>query len=172
MIPSPGRSPKQPLPGIGLHDPLHGREACPEFNSFNQRVGQIYSREGLFSYRLFPKRGRVCYIPAPPQSLNDSPTLRPRGPAFAMPWRPTVYPPGSAIPQAAARNTCPGPRQQHPGFVSGSAATSHQLRERQDKHRAGHAAPVARPDALPGRHVCFSCRTAGRPQNHPYKACA
>ena len=23
-------------------------------------------------YRLFPKRGRVCYIPAPPQSLNDS----------------------------------------------------------------------------------------------------
>ena len=72
MIPSPGRSPKQPLPGIGLHDPLHGREACPEFNSFNQRVGQIYSREGLFSYRLFPKRGRVCYIPAPPQSLNDS----------------------------------------------------------------------------------------------------
>ena len=28
-IPSPGRSPKQPLPGIGLHDPLHGRQACP-----------------------------------------------------------------------------------------------------------------------------------------------
>ena len=31
-IPSPGRSPKQPLPGIGLHDPLHGRQARPEFN--------------------------------------------------------------------------------------------------------------------------------------------
>ena len=35
-IPSPGRSPKQPLPGIGLHDPLHGRQACPEFNSVHQ----------------------------------------------------------------------------------------------------------------------------------------
>ena len=30
-IPSPGRSPKQPLPGIGLQDPLHGRQACPEY---------------------------------------------------------------------------------------------------------------------------------------------
>ena len=39
-IPSPGRSSKQLLPGIGLHDPLHGRQACPEFNSFHQRVGQ------------------------------------------------------------------------------------------------------------------------------------
>ena len=29
-IPSPGRSPKQLLPGIGLQDPLHGRQACPE----------------------------------------------------------------------------------------------------------------------------------------------
>ena len=72
-IPSPGRSPKQPLPGIGLHDPLHGRQACPEFNSFHQGVGQIYPREGLFSCRLFPKRGQFCYIPAPPpQSLNGS----------------------------------------------------------------------------------------------------
>ena len=41
-IPSSWRSPKQPLPGIGLHDPLHGRQACPEFNSFYQGVGQIY----------------------------------------------------------------------------------------------------------------------------------
>ena len=40
-IPSPVRSPKQPLPGIGLHDPLHGRQACPEFSLFHQRVGQI-----------------------------------------------------------------------------------------------------------------------------------
>ena len=35
-IPSPGRSPKQALPGIGRHDPLHGQEACPEINSFHQ----------------------------------------------------------------------------------------------------------------------------------------
>ena len=47
-IPSPGWSSKQPLPGIGLHDPLHGRLACPEFTSFHQRVGQICPREGLF----------------------------------------------------------------------------------------------------------------------------
>ena len=53
-ISSPGRSPKQPLPGIELHNPLHGREACPEFIAFNQGVGQI------------------CYIPALPESLNGS----------------------------------------------------------------------------------------------------
>ena len=34
-IPSPGRSPKQPLSGIGLHVPPHGRQACSEFNSFH-----------------------------------------------------------------------------------------------------------------------------------------
>ena len=45
---SPGRSPKQPLPGIGLHDPLHGRQACPKFNSFHEGFGQISPREWLF----------------------------------------------------------------------------------------------------------------------------
>ena len=40
-IPFPGLSPEQPLPGIRLHDPLHGRQACPEFHSFHPRVGQI-----------------------------------------------------------------------------------------------------------------------------------
>ena len=34
-ISSPRRSPKQPLPRIGLHDPLHGPQACLEFNSFH-----------------------------------------------------------------------------------------------------------------------------------------
>ena len=43
-IPSPGRSPKHTLPGIGLHDPLHGQQACPESNSFHQGVGQICPR--------------------------------------------------------------------------------------------------------------------------------
>ena len=43
-ISSPGRSPKQPLPGIGLHDPLHGEQACPEFIVFDQGVGQICPR--------------------------------------------------------------------------------------------------------------------------------
>ena len=65
-IPSPGRSPKQPLPGIGLHDPLHGRQACPEFSSFHQGFDQISPLEGLFSYRPLPKRGQICDIRAPP----------------------------------------------------------------------------------------------------------
>ena len=33
-----------PSGGIGLHDSLHGRQACPEFNSFKQGGGQIYPR--------------------------------------------------------------------------------------------------------------------------------
>ena len=43
-IPSPGRSPKHHLPGIELHDPLHGRQAYPKINSFHQGVGQICPR--------------------------------------------------------------------------------------------------------------------------------
>ena len=31
---SPGRSPKQPLPGIGLHDPLHGGRCQTSFSLF------------------------------------------------------------------------------------------------------------------------------------------
>ena len=42
-ISSPGRSPKQPLPGIGLYGPLLGRQACLEFIAFDQ-VGQICPR--------------------------------------------------------------------------------------------------------------------------------
>ena len=56
-ISSPGRSPKQPFPGIGLHDSLHGRQACPEFSSFHQEVGKTSPREGLFSCCSFPKTG-------------------------------------------------------------------------------------------------------------------
>ena len=62
-IPSPGRSPKQLLPGIGLHDPLHCRQACPEFNSFYEGIGQIFPREGLFSCRPLLKQGKICDIP-------------------------------------------------------------------------------------------------------------
>ena len=43
-ISSPGRSPKQLLPGMRLHDPLHGRQACPKFIVFDQGVGQICPR--------------------------------------------------------------------------------------------------------------------------------
>ena len=65
-ISSPERSPKQPFLGMGLHDPLHGRQACPEFNSFQQGVGQRSPREGLFLFRPLPKRGQICDIPFPP----------------------------------------------------------------------------------------------------------
>ena len=58
-ISSPGRSPKQPLPGMRLHDPLHGRQACPKFS-------QICPRSGLFSCRSLPKRGQICYTSPPP----------------------------------------------------------------------------------------------------------
>ena len=73
-ITSPGRSPKQPLPGTGLHDLPHGRQACSKFISFHEGVGQISPREGLLSCRPLPKRGQICDIPAlpPRQSLNDS----------------------------------------------------------------------------------------------------
>ena len=41
-ISSPGRSSKQPLPGMRLHDPLHGPQACPKFIAFDHGVGQIW----------------------------------------------------------------------------------------------------------------------------------
>ena len=70
-IPSPGMARKQPLPGIRLHDALHDRQACPEFNSFHQGVGQISPPERLFSCRPLSKRGQVCYIPAPPPPIVE-----------------------------------------------------------------------------------------------------
>ena len=56
---------------------------------------------------------------------ESAPTLGPRGTAFAMPWRQTVFPPGSNIPQAGARNARPGPRQHRASSAAGSVATSH-----------------------------------------------
>ena len=53
-IPSPGRSPKQPLPGMGLHAPLlHGRQACPN---------STHSTRGLVKY--FPVRGYYRAVPS------------------------------------------------------------------------------------------------------------
>ena len=65
-ISSPGRSPKQPLPGMRLHDPLHGRQAFPKSIAFDQGIGQTCPRKGLFSCHSLPKRGQICYIPSPP----------------------------------------------------------------------------------------------------------
>ena len=62
----PGRSPKQPLPGMELHHPLHGRQACPEFIVFDQGVSQICPRQGLFSCRSLPKGDKFVTSPPPP----------------------------------------------------------------------------------------------------------
>ena len=48
----PGRSPKNHLPGIGLHDPLHGRQACPEIDSFHQ--GLVNNVPGRGYFRVVP----------------------------------------------------------------------------------------------------------------------
>ena len=67
MTLSAGMLPEQPLPGLELHDPLHCRKACPEFNSSPQRAGwSNYSWEGLLSGRPHPKRGKICDAPPPP----------------------------------------------------------------------------------------------------------
>ena len=57
------------LSRLGTSEP---RSLKREFSSFHNGVGQISAREGLFSSRLLPKRGRICDIPALTQSLNDS----------------------------------------------------------------------------------------------------
>ena len=64
-IPSLGTSRKQPIPGTRLHDPLHGRQACPEISLFYQGVCKISQHEGLFPCRPVQKWGQYFYIPAP-----------------------------------------------------------------------------------------------------------
>ena len=64
-ISSPGRSPKQPFPGIGLHDSLHGRQACPNSAHFTRRLVKQVPGRGYFHAVPSPKRGQICDIPAP-----------------------------------------------------------------------------------------------------------
>ena len=65
-ISSPGRSPKQPLPGIGLHGPLHGRQACPEFIAFDQGVGQICSGWPIYFRAASSQSGEKNVTSPPP----------------------------------------------------------------------------------------------------------
>ena len=58
------------LAGLGLHDPLHGRQTCPEFNSFHEGVGQIRHREGLFSCHPLTEHGKICNTPPPPPIIE------------------------------------------------------------------------------------------------------
>ena len=141
--------------------------------SFGGATGQPLIDEGRPARRgpRFVSSGKRGQYPQG-GARQSAATLGPRRPASTTPWRQVVQPPGPNIPQPGARNARPGPRQQHASSAAGSVATLHQLRERQEQHRTEQAVKAARPDAPPGRHVCFNCRTAVRPHNHPYKACA
>ena len=56
-----------------LHDPLHGRQACPEFIAFDQGVGQICSR-----WPFPPKTGTNMLHPRPaPPIVELVPLLLP-----------------------------------------------------------------------------------------------
>ena len=71
-IPSPGMAPKQPLPGIALHDPLHGRQTCPKFTSFHQGVRQISPPEGgAIFVSSPPKTGTNLLHPRPPPPIVE-----------------------------------------------------------------------------------------------------
>ena len=63
-ISSPERSPKQPLPGMRLHDPLHGRQACPEFIASDQELVKYVSGRGYF--RAVPSQNGDKYVTSPP----------------------------------------------------------------------------------------------------------
>ena len=67
-MPSPGMAPKQPLPGIRLHDLLHGRQICPEFNSFHQGVCKISPLKGLF---CCPSQNEDKFVISPPPPIVE-----------------------------------------------------------------------------------------------------
>ena len=64
-----GRSPKQPLPRIGLHDPLHGRQACPELNSFNQ--GLVKYVPGRDYFLAAPSQNGDTFVTPPPPPVVE-----------------------------------------------------------------------------------------------------
>ena len=57
-----------------LHDPVHGRQACPEFIAFDQGVDQVSGR-GYFRTVPSQNGGKLVTSPPPPQSLNGSGAL-------------------------------------------------------------------------------------------------
>ena len=64
-ISSTGRLSKRPLPGMRLHDPLHGLQACPKFIAFDQ--GSVKSVPGRGYFRAVPSPNGDKYVtPLPP----------------------------------------------------------------------------------------------------------
>ena len=70
---------KQPLPGIGLHDPLHGWQACPEFIAFDQEVGQYVPGCGYLRAVSSQNRDQFVTSPPPPNRYSESPSESVRG---------------------------------------------------------------------------------------------
>ena len=68
-IPSPGRSSKQPLPGVGLYNPLHCRQDSLDFSSFHQGVGQTSHGKGYF--RAVSSQNGDKYVTPPPPPIVE-----------------------------------------------------------------------------------------------------
>ena len=62
----PGEVTKKNLPGIGLHDPVHGRQPCPEFNSFHQWVSKKVPSRGYFRAVSYQNGDTFVTSPPPP----------------------------------------------------------------------------------------------------------
>ena len=65
-ISSPGRSPKQPLPGMILHDSLHGWQACPKLTHLTMGLVKYVPVRGYL--RVVPSQNGDKYVtsPSPP----------------------------------------------------------------------------------------------------------
>ena len=117
---SPGMSPEQPLPGIRLHDPLHGRQACPEFNLFRQGVGQICPRKGIF--RAVPSQNGDKFALPPPlfvQRLKGASSLKNRAASAAAVGNFVL----STARNSKMLNTAPPPCTSRPHALSSALST-------------------------------------------------
>ena len=73
----PGRSSKQPLPRIGLHNPLHRRQACPDFIAFDQGVVKYVPGRRWF-HAVSSQKGDK-YVISPPPPIVERVVSRKRG---------------------------------------------------------------------------------------------
>ena len=69
MISSPGRSPKYPLPGIGLHDLLRGRQIVPNSIYFTKALVKQAPGRGYF--RVVPSQNGDKFMISPPPPIIE-----------------------------------------------------------------------------------------------------
>ena len=60
---SPGISPKQLVPGMGVNDPPYNRQVLPELNSLYQGICQSYPGGVVVVYAGAPIATRVFFLP-------------------------------------------------------------------------------------------------------------